>query len=87
MKNSKAIFFIKVSLLLFVFNFALHTEAAKRGKKKVYTVDFEDELIQGTVKTPSIFHLFSNRDLEHNKIIDVKQNFLPEMRRTAGELD
>ncbi len=60
---------------------------AKKGKKRIYTVDFEDEFIEGHVKNPTIFHLFNKQQLEYDKLVDLKKDFLPEMRRTAGELE
>ena len=69
-------------LVLFCFS-----SLAQKSKKKVYTVDFEDEFIEGHIKNPNIFHLFNKQHLEYDKLIDLKKDFLPEMRRTAGELD
>ena len=70
-------------LLLFC---ALSVSAQKR-KGKVYTVDFEDEFIEGHIKNPTIFHLFNKQQLEYDKLVDLKEDFLPEMRRTAGEIE
>ena len=72
-------------ILVFVILFASLSEAQKK-KKKVYTVDFEDEFIEGHVKNPTIFQLFNKRQLEYDKLVDLKEDFLPEMRRTAGRL-
>ena len=63
------------------------SEAQTKKRKKVYTVDFEDEFIEGHVKNPTIFHLFNKQQLEYDKLVDLKKDFLPEMRRTAGELE
>ncbi|MDE0152056.1 MAG: hypothetical protein OXK80_06160 [Bdellovibrionales bacterium] len=75
--------YVIVFLLLF---FALSVAAQKR-KGKVYSVDFEDEFIEGHIKNPTIFHLFNKQQLEYDKLVDLKEDFLPEMRRTAGEIE
>ena len=75
--------YIIVLLLLFC---TLSVSAQKR-KGKVYTVDFEDEFIEGHIKNPTIFHLFNKQQLEYDKLVDLKEDFLPEMRRTAGEIE
>ena len=61
--------------------------SAQKKKGRVYTVDFEDEFIEGHVKNPTIFHLFNKQQLEYDKLVDLKEDFLPEMRRTAGEIE
>ena len=75
----------RMILVLFVIFSASFSEARKK-KKKVYSVDFEDEFIEGHVKNPTIFHLFNKQQLEYDKLVDLKEDFLPEMRRTAGSL-
>ena len=59
----------------------------QKRKRKVYTIDFQDEFIEGHVKNPPIFHLFNKQDLEPKRLVDLKENFLPEMRRTAGDIE
>ena len=73
-------------ILITCFMLFVSEVGAKKGKK-VYTVDFEDEFIEGHVKNPTIFHLFNKQQLEYDKLVDLKKDFLPEMRRTAGELE
>ena len=61
--------------------------AAKKRKRKVYTVDFQDEFVEGHIKNPNIFQLFNKRQLKYERLVDLKENFLPEMKRTAGEIE
>lgn len=82
MKKYFSLLFITFSLTLTLF-----VDAKPRGAKRVYKVEFEDELVVGGVKRPDIFHLFKKQKLEYSKVIELKKNFLPEMRRTAGEID
>lgn len=60
---------------------------AQKRKKKVYVVDFQDEFIEGHVKNPNIFHLFNKQQLEYDSLVSLKKDFLPELRKTAGEID
>ena len=73
-----------ILIFLLFFNFSL---SAQKRKGRVYTVDFEDEFIEGHIKNPTIFHLFNKQQLEYDKLVDLKEDFLPEMRRTAGEIE
>ena len=78
--------FKKCVLIFLLLFYALSVPAQKR-KRRVYTVDFEDEFIEGHIKNPTIFHLFNKQQLEYDKLVDMKKDFLPEMRRTAGEIE
>ena len=75
------------SLCVFVFLLSPYMSSAKKRKKKVYIVDFQDEFVEGHIKNPTIFHLFNKQQLEYDSLVDMKENFLPELRRTAGEID
>ena len=58
----------------------------RKAFKKRVTIDFEDELIEGSVTSPNIFHLFHKKQLNYGRLIKFRKNFLPEMRRTAREI-
>ena len=75
------------SLFIFIFLLSPCMSSAKKRKKKVYIVDFQDEFVEGHIKNPTIFHLFNKQQLEYDSLVDMKEDFLPELRRTAGEID
>ena len=77
----------KKGILIFLLLFCALFAYAQKRKGRVYTVDFEDEFIEGHIKNPTIFHLFNKQQLEYDKLVDLKEDFLPEMRRTAGEIE
>ncbi len=82
MKHLKFIFLIVAFLLSSQF-----AAAVQKKKKRVFIVDFQDEFVKGHVKSPTIFHLFNKQQLDYDSLVDLKKDFLPEMRRTAGEID
>lgn len=63
--------------------------SAKRSKKgKIVEINFDDELlIKGKLLGPSLFTLYQKRNVEFGKLIKPRQNFLPEMRATKGDID
>lgn len=77
----------KKCVIVLILLFCTFSIFAQKRKGKVYTVDFEDEFIEGHIKNPTIFHLFNKQQLEYDKLVDLKEDFLPEMRRTAGEIE
>ncbi len=80
-------FIFGVSLILLFFGLALHSVASEAKKKKGRVViNFQDELLRGNVSSPNPFHLFHNKQLDYGRFIKFRKNFLPEMRRTAQEI-
>lgn len=59
---------------------------ATGGNKKTQTVDFEDELIQGELNKPELFYLLQQKQFNFKRLIKLREDFLPEMRRTAEDI-
>ena len=49
--------------------------------KKKTSIDFEDELVEGEVKKPELFYLLQKKQFNFKRLIKLRENFLPEMRR------
>jgi hypothetical protein len=60
--------------------------AAKNGEKKKTTIDFEDELVEGELKKPELFYLLQKKQFNFKRLIKLRENFLPEMRRDGDEI-
>ncbi|HEX4923804.1 MAG TPA: hypothetical protein VFV50_06950 [Bdellovibrionales bacterium] len=54
--------------------------AASRKKTKV---DFEDQLIEGEVKRPELMSILQKKQYNFGRLIKLRENFLPEMRKTG----
>lgn len=66
----------------------LSASAQTKGKKLRRTkIDFEDQLIQGEVKKPELFYLLQKKQFNFGKLIKLRENFIPEMTKTAEDLD
>ena len=83
--NKKCGFLLLVTVLVFCFVGEARTKRKKRRQKRV-VINFEDELLEGNVSNPSIFHLFHKKELDYGRLVKFRKNFLPEMRRTAREI-
>lgn len=55
-------------------------------KEKKATLNFEDELVEGTTQKPDLFYLFQRKNFNYNKLIKLRENFLPEMRKTTEDI-
>lgn len=78
----KTIKWVVVFLMLFVSSISFSQEK----KKKKTSINFEDELIEGEVKKPELFYLLQQKQFNFKRLIKLRENFLPEMRRSAEEI-
>ena len=70
------------SLSLFV-----KAQSESQEEKRRTIIDFEDELIQGELKKPELFYLLQKKQFNFKRLLKLRENFLPEMRRTAEEIE
>ncbi len=57
--------------------------SAAAASKKTTDINFEDELIEGEVKKPELMYLLQKKQFNFKRLIKLRENFLPEMNRTA----
>ena len=73
--------FIGVLLLGILFPFP---QVEAQEKKK--TLSFEDELVEGGTQKPDVFYLFQKKNFNYKRLIKLRENFLPEMKKTSEDL-
>ncbi len=75
---------LKLSIIVFlVFGWSL-VGFAKDIKKT--TIDFEDELFSGKADKPELLYFTKGQEFNSNSLIFRRTNFLPQMRKTAEEI-
>lgn len=86
MKNSKKI----ISIFLIFIGATVSSSAQEQNRsaneKKTTAINFEDELIEGEVKKPELLYLLQKKQFNFKRLIKLRENFLPEMERTAEEI-
>ncbi len=60
-------------------------EASVKPEKKK-NLSFEDELVEGATQKPELFYLFQKKNFNYKRLIKLRENFLPEMRKTSEDL-
>jgi hypothetical protein len=62
--------------------------AAKSRSKGTRTqkLNFEDELVEGGTQKPELFYLFQKKNFNYKRLIKLRQNFIPEMRKTSEDI-
>jgi len=60
------------------------TTTAKKERKA--TLNFEDELVEGGTQKPELFYLFQKKNFNYKRLIKLRENFLPEMRRSTEDI-
>ncbi|MEN0057959.1 MAG: hypothetical protein AAGB31_03930 [Bdellovibrio sp.] len=59
--------------------------SAARPEKKA-TLSFEDELVEGGTQKPELFYLFQKKNFNYKRLIKLRENFLPEMRKSTEDI-
>lgn len=55
-------------------------------KDKKATLNFEDELVEGSTQKPELFYLFQKKNFNYKRLIKLRENFLPELRNNAENM-
>lgn len=50
------------------------------------SINFEDQLIEGQTQKPELFYLLQQRNNNYKRLIRLRENFIPEMRKTAEDM-
>jgi len=87
MRSSK----IAINFLVLLFFVAATPVLAKSKKKssaskKKTSINFEDELVEGQVQKPELLYLLNKKNFNFKRLIKLRKNFLPEMRKTAEDI-
>lgn len=75
-----------ISILLSLAAMAEPVRVEKSKDPKKQTLNFEDELVEGGTQRPDLFYLFQKKNFNYNRLIRLRENFLPEMKKTAEDV-
>lgn len=84
--NRVRILYASVLAVLLFSGLASWAAGKEKGDKKTTDINFEDELIEGQVKKPELFYLLQKKQFNYKRLIKLRDNFLPEMKRDSEEL-
>jgi hypothetical protein len=81
---------IKMYLLFFGLclispNISLAQDSSSKPERR-QSLSFEDELVEGSTQKPELFYLFQKKNFNYKRLIRLRENFLPEMRKTSEDL-
>ncbi len=86
MKCQRSVIIILLTLFLFSPLYAEEGQTSKKGGVKKQNISFEDELVEGASQKPDLFYMLQKKNLNYKKLIRLREDFLPEMRRTAEDI-
>lgn len=49
-------------------------------------LQFDDELVEGELRKPELLYLFQKKQFNYKRLIKLRENFIPEMRRDAEKI-
>lgn len=61
-------------------------QATKTSAAKRTTINFEDQLVEGQAQKPELFYLLQQRNNNFKRLIRLRENFLPEMRKSSEDI-
>jgi len=62
------------------------TSTPAKIKERKAVLNFEDELVEGATQKPELFYLFQKKNFNYKRLIKLRENFLPEMRKTTEDI-
>ncbi len=81
--------FVAMLTMIISFSFSYAQEggsASSAVRERRATLNFEDELVEGSTQKPELFYLFQKKNFNYGRLIKLRENFIPEMRRTTEDL-
>ncbi len=75
-----------VMLMAFCGTAFAQSESAAPVKERKAKLNFEDELVEGGTQKPELFYLFQKKNFNYKRLIKLRENFLPEMRRSTEDI-
>lgn len=79
-----------VLILIIIFSISLVKNMASAAdtstNKKRTNINFEDQLIRGEVQKPELFYILQKKQFNFSKLIKLRENFLPEMKKSAEDV-
>lgn len=67
-------------------SFAQGSAAKRPEHARKAVLNFEDELVEGSTQKPELFYLFQKKNFNYKRLIKLRENFLPEMRKTSEDI-
>jgi hypothetical protein len=59
---------------------------SKAKGTRTQKLNFEDELVEGSTQKPELFYLFQKKNFNYKRLIKLRENFKPEMRKTSEDI-
>lgn len=56
------------------------------GQMRTERIQFDDELVEGELRKPELFYLLQKKQFNYKRLIKLRENFQPEMRRDAEKI-
>ena len=55
--------------------------AAPPPARKRISIQFDNELVEGTIQNPSMDYMFVRKEANYKKMMRLRENFLPEVKK------
>lgn len=86
MQKIKTASILVTIICAFQYSHAQDSSTQKNTSERKAVLNFEDELVEGSTQKPELFYLFQKKNFNYKRLIKLRENFLPEMRRTTEDI-
>lgn len=83
---TRTVAFIIFCLITSVGTHALAQSRSTSATKKKTAINFDDQLVTGDLRKPELFYLMQKKQFNFGRLIKLRENFLPEMRKAAEDI-
>lgn len=89
--NSSRVLSVLIGLLVTVvvensFAQSGSSTSSNKAQSRRTSINFEDQLVEGQVQKPELFYLLQQRNNNFKRLIRLRENFLPEMRKASEDI-
>ena len=79
--------FLSCAVLLVIWGVPSYAQKSSgKNSQKRTTINFEDQLVEGQAQKPELFYLLQQRNNNFKRLIRLRENFLPEMRKASEDV-
>lgn len=75
-----------IPLMILLFQVSVFGRVNPQSKKRLTTLNFEDELIEGNLSSPDLLFILKSKNANYGRLLQLRDDFLPEINETKYDI-